>query len=181
VAGIGLPQDPFLQLDDGVEVVHRTFGAIREPTFLDPETNPDVARALAPLRPPAQGVIGVPVRSALGLHGFVLLYYGRTDPLPSPAVLEHLRGLGRMLAAWFSVHRALTLGVSTGVAQHLLPEVQRAAQLSLDLVRMAVHDPEGAPAALERAELKLVRVIQELARVHGARRTAPSDEPAQGS
>jgi signal recognition particle receptor subunit beta len=174
VAGVGLPQDPFLKLDDGVEVVHRTFGALRETILLDPDTNPDVARAVAPLRPPVHAVAGVPVRSALGLHGFVLLYYGRTDPLPSPAILAHLGGLGRMLAAWFSVHRALTLGATAGVAQHVLPEVERAAQLALDLIRMAARDPEGAVATLERAELKLVRVVQELARVNARGRTTTS-------
>jgi signal recognition particle receptor subunit beta len=170
VAGVGLPEDPFLRLDDGKDVVRRTFAALSEPTLLDPETCPEVARAVAPLRPRVHAVAAVPVRSALGLHGFVLLYYGWIDPLPSAAILAHLRGLGRMLASWFSVHRALTLGATSRVAQHVLPEVERAAQLALDLVRMAAHDPEGAVATLERAELKLVRVIQELARVNGTER-----------
>jgi hypothetical protein len=177
VTGIGLEQDPFLRLSDGGDVLLRTLVRLRRPTILTGESDPDVTRALAPLRPEAQAVAGVPVRSPLGLHGLALLYYGRMDPLPSPTALGHLERLGRLLAAWFSVHRALTLHTHAGLTQDALSEIGRSARLALDLVRQATEDPESAASPLERAQAKLDRIIQEVDRMDALRLGRPSSPP----
>jgi hypothetical protein len=177
VTGIGVQKDPFLRLSDGVDVVLRTFARLRRATIFT-SVNPDVRRALAPLRPEAQAVAVVPVRSPLGLHGLALVYYGSVDPLPSPTVLGHLEALGRLLAAWFSIHRALILRGVAGAAQQALPEIDRSARIALDLVRKAARDPRGDPETLSRAELRLMRVLTELNRFGDAGRATKSSSPS---
>ena len=184
VAGAGLKQDPFLRLADGVEVVRQTFVPLRKPTLVTPENEPAVARAVAPLKPPVKAVAGVPVRSALGLHGLVLLYYGRTDPLPSPATLTHLGNLARALAAWFSVQRAASVSATADALRQTLPQLESAARQAWGLVRAARNPGVTAPP-LEQVERALHTVMHELSRINAPTRTAsspsrtPSSKPSR--
>ena len=171
VTGVGLAQDPFLRLPDGVEVVRQTFARLRRPTLLNPETEPRVARAVVPLKPPVKAVGGVPVRSALGLHGLALLYYGRTDPLPSASRLAHLGTMASALAAWFSVQRAMTIGAANGALREALPQLESAARQAWDLVRTARNPGVTAPP-LQKVERALHGVVHELSRIDAPTRTA---------
>jgi hypothetical protein len=159
VTGVGLDRDPILQLSDGDGVLRQRFASLRKPALVDPAEQEDLARAVAPLSPPVRAVAAVPVRSALGLHGLVLLYYGRTDPLPSPAVLAHLGNMARVLAAWFSVRRAAAVSASAGAARRTLPQIESAARAALVLVSQAAQNPDSAGPALERVARTLEGMV----------------------
>jgi signal recognition particle receptor subunit beta len=179
VTGAGLDRDPLLQLSDGDGLLRQRFASLRRPAVVDPAEEPDVARAVAALNPPVRAVVAVPVRSALGLHGLVLLYYGRTDPLPSPAVLAHLGNMARVLAAWFSVRRAAAVSASAGAARRMLPQIESAARAALVLVNEAVRDPSVARPSLEKVAHTLdamVALAGELAGGPGPKATGPPQE-----
>ena len=57
VTGIGLTWDPVLRMDDGQEVVRRRFVSLQQPLLLEVEADPDLARAVQPLHPPANGLV----------------------------------------------------------------------------------------------------------------------------
>jgi hypothetical protein len=172
---VGLAQDPFLKLLDGAHVVRQTFARLRRPTLLNPETAPEVARAVGPLRPAVKAVGGVPVRSALGLHGLALLYYGQTDPLPSASRLDHLGGMACALAAWFSVERALAVGAQTAALRQALPQLESAARQAWDLVRTARNPGVTAPP-LAKVEQAVQVLVDKLLRIH-----APAQSPSSVS
>jgi hypothetical protein len=170
VTGIGLTWDPVLRLDDGQEVVRRRFVSLQQPLLLEVGADPDLARAVQPLHPPANGLVAVPIRSALGLHGLVMLYYASTDPLPPSTVLTHLHNMGRGLAAWFSVKRAAAVGTTVRAIQRTLPQIESAARSALELVREAERNPQVAGASLKKVERTLDGVVTlagELARPPG--------------
>jgi signal recognition particle receptor subunit beta len=179
VTAVGLDRDPILQLSDGDGVLRQRFASFRKPTLVDPAGEPDVARAVAPLDPPVKAVTAVPVRSALGLHGLVLLYYGRTDPLPSPAVLAHVGNMARVLAAWFSVRRAAAVGARAGELRRTLPQIESAARAALVLVNEAIRNPRVAGSSLE----KVARTLDAMATLTGELAGNPSPKaltPRQG-
>ncbi len=179
VTGVGLDRDPILQLSDGDGILRQRFASLRKPALVDPAEQADVARAVAPLEPPVRAVAAVPVRSALGLHGMVLLYYGRTDPLPSPAVLAHLGNMARVLAAWFSVRRAAAVSASAGAARRTLPQIESAARAALVLVNEAVRNPDAAGPSLERVARTLEGMVAITGRLAGggaAKATRPPQE-----
>jgi hypothetical protein len=170
VTGVGLVWDPLLKLNDGQEVVRQRFVKLHEPLLLEVEADSDLARAVAPLHPPAQALVAVPIRSALGLHGLVMLYYSSTDPLPPAAVLTHLHNMGRVLAAWFSVKRAVAVGTTIGALKRTLPQIESAARSALELVREAERNPLVVGSSLEKVARTLdglVTLTAELSRPPG--------------
>jgi hypothetical protein len=163
---VGLTQDPFLRRAEGNGFLRQRFGPLRKPTLVKPEEHPEVAEVVAPLDPPVKAVAAVPVRSALGLHGLVLLYYGRIDPLPSPDVLAHVANMARVLAAWFSVRRAAALQERAGTLQGTLPQIESAARAALVLVEEAMRNPRVAQSSLTKVAQTLgamVTLVAELA------------------
>ena len=159
VTGVGLAWDPLLRLDDGQEVVQKRFIGLQEPIMLEVESDADLARAVESLHPPAKAMVAVPIRSALGLHGLVMLYYSSTDPLPPAAVLTHLHNMGRVLAAWFSVKRAAAVGATVGMVRRTMPQIESAARSALELVREAERNPEVAGPSLEKVARTLDGVV----------------------
>jgi mutual gliding-motility protein MglA len=155
VTSVGIVGDPFLRLREGERVVRQRFVPLKSPLLVSPARTPEIAAAITPLQPPVKAVVAVPVRSALGLHGLVLLYYGVTDPLPSPAVLAHLGHMGRVLASWFSVRRAAAVRSSADTIRRTLPQIERAARSAMDLVREAARNPSVSASALEKVERTL--------------------------
>ena len=94
----------------------------------------------------------VPIRSGFGLHGLALFYFGATDPLPGPAMLDHLGLMARALGAWFVVRRGQTLGGErAGARSGALPEIERVVRLVGELLRAASREPERARTHLEKA------------------------------
>jgi signal recognition particle receptor subunit beta len=179
VTGVGLDRDPILKLSDGDGILRQRFASLRKPTVVDPAQELGVARAVAPLDPPVRALVAVPVRSALGLHGLMLLYYGRADPLPSPAVLAHLGNMARVLAAWFSVRRAGAVGASAGALRRTLPQIESAARAALVLVNEAVRNPSVAGPSLE----KVARTLDAMATLTGELAGNPAQKavgPPQG-
>ena len=174
VTGVGLAWDPLLKLDDGQEVVRRRFVGLQEPLLLEVESDPDLARAVAPLHPPAKAAVAVPIRSALGLHGLVMLYYSSTDPLPPAAVLTHLHNMGRVLAAWFSVKRAAAVGTTVNEVRRRLPQIESAVRSALELVREAERNPQVAGPSLEKVARTLDGVVTLTAEL-----SRPSGRPAR--
>jgi len=152
VASVGFETDPFLSRPGGEAIVRQRFIPVRSPVLVETEKlgESNVPTANGHHRP-LKGVAVVPVRSALGLHGLSLLYYDQGDPLPSPATLEHLGHMGRVLAAWFSVRRAVSLRASTESVRRTLPQIERAARSAGELVRQAARNPVVAAGALEKA------------------------------
>jgi len=165
LAAVGLERDPILDLADGSEVVRRLFASMRKPTLVDPARHLDLSVAVDLLKPPVKALAAVPVRSALGLHGLVLVYYGRIDPLPSPATLAHLGNMARVLAAWFSVRRAAAITARAGAVQRILPQIESAAQAALVLVREAIGNPRVAASSLEKVAGTLDAMVALTARV----------------
>lgn len=151
VTSVGIVDDPFLRLRGGERVVRQRFIPLKNPLLVNPAKAPEVAAAVMPLQPPVKAVLAVPVRSALGLHGLAILYYGVTDPLPPPAVVAHLGHMGQVLAAWFSVRRAVAVRSSTDTMRRTLPQIETAARSAAELVREAQRNPKVAPSALEKA------------------------------
>jgi hypothetical protein len=176
VTGVGLDKDPFLELSEGDGFIRHRFASLRKPALVDADAHPEVSQAVAPLKPPVRAVAVVPVRSALGLHGLVLIYYGRTDPLPSPAALVHLGNMARVLAAWFSVRRAAAVGAAAGRLRQTLPQIESAARAALVLVHDAARDPHVAGPSLEKVAHTLeamVSLTTELAGPPGPRAPRP--------
>jgi signal recognition particle receptor subunit beta len=176
VTGVGLDKDPFLELSEGDGFIRHRFASLRKPALVDADAHPEVSQAVAPLKPPVRAVAVVPVRSALGLHGLVLIYYGRTDPLPSPAALVHLGNMARVLAAWFSVRRAAAVGAAAGRLRQTLPQIESAARAALVLVHDAARDPHVAGPSLEKVAHTLeamVSLTTELAGNPGPRAPRP--------
>ena len=159
VTGLGLTWEPLLKLSDGQEVVQKRFLNLQEPLLLEVESDADLARAVEPLHPPAKAMVAVPIRSTLGLHGLVMLYYGATDPLPSSAVLTHLHNMGRVLAAWFSVKRAAAVGTTVAAVRRTLPQIESAARSALELVREARRNPQIAEPSLDKVARTLDGVV----------------------
>jgi signal recognition particle receptor subunit beta len=151
VTSVGIVDDPFLRLQGGERVVRQRFIPLKSPLLVNPAKTPEVAAAVMPLHPPVKAVVAVPVRSALGLHGLAILYYGLTDPLPSAAVLAHLGHMGRVLASWFSVRRAAAFRSTADTIRRTLPQIERAARSAGQLVREATRNPSVAAPALEKA------------------------------
>jgi len=156
VAAVGFERDPFLSRPGGETIVRQRFIPLKAPMLVETEK---LGASTAPTADgesnPLKGVAVVPVRSALGLHGLGLLYYDQADPLPSPAILEHLGHMGRVLAAWFSVRRAVSMRASTESVRRTLPQIERAARSAGELVRQAARNPVVAAGALEKAERTL--------------------------
>jgi signal recognition particle receptor subunit beta len=161
IATVGIQEDPFLRLKGGERVVRQRFFPLKTPILVNPEKSVEVATAVAPLHPPVKAVVAVPVRSALGLHGLALLYYGKTDPLPPPATLAHLGHMARVLAAWFSVRRAASMRMSAEGIRRTLPQIESAARGAEELVREAARNPKIAAPALE----KVARTLDGLAKL----------------
>jgi signal recognition particle receptor subunit beta len=161
IATVGIQEDPFLRLKGGERIVRQRFIPLKGPTLVNPDKSAEVAAAVAPLHPPVQAVVAVPVRSALGLHGLALLYYGKTDPLPPPPALAHLGHMARVLAAWFSVRRAASMRTSAEGIRRTLPQIESAARGAEQLVREAVRNPKIAAQALER----VARTLEGLAKL----------------
>lgn len=159
VTGVGLKQDPVLRHGEGPAFVRQRLVPLRKPALLKPNDSPELAAAVAPLDPPVKAVAAVPVRSALGLHGLVMLYYGRTDPLPSNAVLSHLNNMARVLAAWFSVRRAAAVSASAESFRRTLPQIESAAKAALVLVQEAVQNPQVAASSLEKVARTLEAMV----------------------
>jgi signal recognition particle receptor subunit beta len=177
VTGVGLNQDPFLRHANGDGLVRRRFVPLRKPALITPADHPEMSEAVAPLNPPVRGVAAVPVRSALGLHGLVLLYYGTTDPLPSPAVLAHLGSMSRVLAAWFLVRRAAAVSATAGAVRRTLPQIDSAARAALVLVQEAIRNPQVAGSSLE----KVARTLEAMSSLTGELTGNAEPRPAKPS
>jgi len=164
VASVGLEQDPFLSRPGGEPIIRQRFVPMKAPSLVEMEKHGEAGKGADPPRErPLKAVAVVPVRSALGLHGLALLYYDQSDPLPSPAVLEHLGHMGRVLAAWFSVRRAVSMRASSEAIKRTLPQIERAAKSAGELVKQAARNPIVAAAALEKA----LRTIDGVAKLSG--------------
>ena len=74
-----------------------------------------------------------------------------TDPLPGPAVLDHVGLMARALGAWFVVRRGQTLEASAQAARSALPEIERVVRLVGELLRAASREPQRARTHLEKA------------------------------
>jgi hypothetical protein len=179
VTAVGFERDPFLSRPGGEPIVRQRFIPLKEPMLIELEKLGEAPEAPGgnPGQPrPLKAVAAVPVRSALGLHGLALLYYDQTDPLPSPQVLEHLGHMGRVLAAWFSVRRAVSMRASAESVRRTLPQIERAARAAGELVRQAVRNPMVAAAALEKAGRTLdgmAKLSAELLEAGGRKESKP--------
>jgi len=153
VTAVGFDKDPFLSRPGGEPVIRQRFIPLKDPLLIEFEKLGEAPVAPGSSGPPRplKAVAVVPVRSALGLHGLALLYYDQTDPLPSPAVLEHLGHMGRVLAAWFSVRRAVSMRSATESVRRTLPQIERAVRSAGELIRQAARNPAVAASALEKA------------------------------
>ena len=97
----------------------------------------------------------VPIRSGFGLHGLAHFYYGVSDPLPGPDILDHLSLMARALGAWFVVRRGQALEAAAKVREEqtstALPEIERVVRLVGELLRAAAREPQRARTHLEKA------------------------------
>jgi len=151
IAAAGMQKDPFVENPEGFRIVRQRFVPLKHPSLVDIEQVSEVAGLLEPLDPPASAVAVVPIRSGFGLHGLAFFYFGATDPLPGPAMLDHVSLMARALGAWFVVRRGQTLEAKAQETRGALPEIERVVRLVGELLRAAAREPERARTHLERA------------------------------
>ena len=148
VSGIGA--DPFLGSPEKLSIARQQFIPLRQPLLANPAQMPEVADVLARMTPPVKGLTAVPVRSGLGVHGLVLLYFSPTETLPPPPLLQHFGLLARALASWFVLKRGQSLSSTASAVRRAMPEIEAAVRSAADLVRAANREPLAARALLEQ-------------------------------
>jgi hypothetical protein len=151
IAAQDLPAEPFLAHADTLALARGLFIPLQQPTLVNPAQEPKVAEVLARMDPPVKGLGVVPVRSGLGAHGLVMMYFAPTDPLPPPPLLTHLGLLARALASWFVLRRGLSLTSSAAATVRALHEIEAVVDAASQLVRTANRQPERAGGFLEQA------------------------------
>jgi hypothetical protein len=150
IAVSGIDQDPFLGTQDTLAIARQQFIPLRQPLLANPAQMPDVADVLAKMAPPVKGLTVVPVRSGLGVHGLVLLYFSPTETLPPPPLLQHFGLLARGLASWFVLRRGQSLSTTASAMRRALPEIEAAVRAASDLVRTANREPHVARGLLDQ-------------------------------
>jgi hypothetical protein len=151
IAAAGMKKDPFVSNPGGFKVVRQRFVPMRHPSIVTLEQVADVAEVVEPVEPKVAALGVVPIRSGFGLHGLALFYFGASDPLPGPAMLDHLSLMARALGAWFVVRRGQTLEAAAQKTRSALPEIERVVRLVGELLRAAAREPQRARQHLERA------------------------------
>ena len=151
IAMAGLDKEPFLATPERLSVARQQFIPLKQPVLLNPAQTPDVGVVLAGLVPAVKGLVVVPVRSGLGIHGLVLMYFTPTEALPPPALLHHFGLLARGLASWFVLRRGQSLTSNAAKVQRALPEIDAVVRAASDLMRAANKEPDMARHLLDQA------------------------------
>jgi signal recognition particle receptor subunit beta len=151
IAAAGLPVEPFLAGPEALSIARQHFIPLKQPLLVNPGQMPDVAELLARMTPPVKGLAVVPVRSGLGIHGLVLLYFAPAEALPSPEAVQHFGLLARGLASWFVLRRGHSLTTSAAALRRALPEIEAVVRAASDLVRTASREPDMARGLLDQA------------------------------
>ena len=151
IAAAGLPLEPFLAGPQTLSIARQQFIPLKEPLLVNPVQMPEVGDVLARMTPAVKGLVVVPVRSGLGVHGLVMLYFAPTETLPPPPVLQHFGLLARGLASWFVLRRGHSLTTSAAAMRRALPEIEAVVRAASELVRTARREPEKALGILDQA------------------------------
>jgi len=151
LAAVGMKRDPFVEDPEGYRIVRQRFVPLKRPSLVNLEQTSELAEIVESLDPPAAAVAVVPIRSGFGLHGLAHFYFGASDPLPGPALLDHVSLMARALGAWFVVRRGQTLEARTQATYGALPEIERVVRQVSELLRAAAREPQRARSHLEKA------------------------------
>jgi signal recognition particle receptor subunit beta len=151
IAAVGISREPFLTGPEALSTARHRFIPLKEPLLVNPTQMPDVAEVLARMTPPVKGLAVVPVRSGLGVHGLVMLYFSPTEALPPPDLLQHFGLLARGLSSWFVLRRGHSLTTSAASMRRAMPEIEAVVRAAADLVRRAGREPEMAGGFLQQA------------------------------
>jgi hypothetical protein len=159
IAAADLPAEPFLSGPDTLSIARQHFIPLPQPVLVNPAQSVEVGRVLAAMSPPVKGLAVVPVRSGLGVHALVLLYYSPAETFPAPEQLAHFGLLARALASWFVLRRGHSLTSSATAVKRALPEIESVVRAASELVRTASEKPGEAPGLLDQAARALDGIV----------------------
>ena len=151
IAAAGLPLEPFLAGPETLSIARKQFIPLKLPMLVNPAQMPEVGDVLTRMTPAVKGMAVVPVRSGLGVHGLVMLYFAPTETLPPPEMLQHFGLLARGLSSWFVLRRGHALTTSAAASRRVLPEIEAVVRAASELVRTANREPEMARGLLDQA------------------------------